>query len=142
MRYSDAIGSLRKTLMSFKQTMPMLIGVMLLTSLALTAIPGELFQLIFTGNIIIDPLIGALMGSISAGNPINSYIIGGELLYAGVSLIAVSAFIIAWVTVGIIQLPAESMMLGRRFAIVRNTLSFLTAIIISIILVLILGAIS
>ncbi|GAG00736.1 unnamed protein product, partial [marine sediment metagenome] len=88
-----------------------------------------------------DPLIGAIFGSVSSGNPIISYIIGGELLDQGVSLIAVTAFILAWVTVGIIQLPAESLMLGKRFAITRNILSFITALIISILTVLTLSLI-
>ena len=82
-----------------------------------------------------DTLIGTLIGSISAGNPITSYIIGGELLNKGVSLFAVTAFIVAWVTVGIIQYPAEADMLGKRFAILRNVFSFMLAILVAIVTV-------
>ena len=39
-----------------------------------------------------DPLIGALAGSISFGVPVTSYIIGGELLEEGVSLMFVLHF--------------------------------------------------
>ncbi|MGM0442096.1 MAG: permease [Elusimicrobiota bacterium] len=79
---------------------------------------------LFTGSIVKDTLIGNIFGSISAGNPITSYIIGGELLNKGVSLFAVTAFMISWVTVGIIQFPAESVILGRKFAVVRNIICF------------------
>jgi hypothetical protein len=65
---------------------------------------------------------------ISSGNPINSYIIGGELLEYGVGLCAVTALIIAWVTVGLAQLPAEISALGSRFALVRNAISFVLSI--------------
>jgi len=88
---------------------------------------------------VIDPFVGAVFGSILAGNPINSYIIGGELLRNGVSLFAVTAFIVAWVTVGVIQFPAESMMLGKRFAAVRNLTSFILCIIIAVVTVFSLG---
>jgi len=72
------------------------------------------------------------MGSISAGNPVTSYIIGGELVKENVSLIAITSFIVAWVTVGIIQLPAEAAILGQRFACTRNALGFILSILISI----------
>ena len=80
-------------------------------------------------------MIGALLGSVSAGNPITSYILAGEFLKQGVSLLAVTAFILAWVTVGLIQLPAESLMLGKKFAVARNTVSFVTAIAVAILTV-------
>ena len=127
-----------QTLNSLKRSILILISVLLLISFMMSAIQKEFYGKIFTGNSLIDSLIGAIIGSISAGNPINSYIIGGELLNQGIGLIAVTAFILTWVTVGIVQLPAESLMLGKKFAIYRNILSFITAIIISILTVLIL----
>ncbi|WP_218185238.1 hypothetical protein [Methanogenium cariaci] len=43
-----------------------------------------------------------------------------------------TAFIVAWVTVGIIQLPVEMNILGKRFAIARNLCGFILAILIAI----------
>ena len=131
--------SARKTLNSFKQSIPILIGVLLMLSLVNTAVPKEFYSKIFTGNKLVDPFIGALFGSIAAGNPITSYVIGGELKNQGVSMVAVLAFILSWVTVGVVQLPAESLMLGKKFAIIRNFVSFLMAILIAILVVLTLG---
>ena len=124
--------ALLKTSNAFKQLLPVIIGIILLLSLSVAAIPKSFYTLVFTGNKFVDPFFGAIFGSIAAGNPINSYIMGGELLKQGVSLIAVIAFILSWVSVGIIQLPAESLMLGRRFAIVRNTVSFIMALVVSV----------
>ncbi len=87
----------------------------------------------------LDTLWGACFGSILAGNPINSYVIGGELLKYGISLFAVTALIITWVTVGLVQLPAEIAALGRRFALLRNALSFVLSIPIAILTVMILN---
>ena len=77
---------------------------------------------------ILDVLIGAVVGSVAAGHPLASYVLGGELLEGGVSLLAVTALIVSWVTVGVFQLPAEALTLGRRFAVYRNLLCFISAI--------------
>jgi uncharacterized membrane protein YraQ (UPF0718 family) len=120
----------KSTRFFWKNSLPIL-STILLVNLLVLIIPPFFYKKIFTGNYLIDPIIGAIIGSISAGNPIISYIIAGELK-KDVSLTAVTAFIVAWVTVGIIQLPAESMLLGRKFAIVRNITAFILAILVAI----------
>lgn len=120
-----------KALRNIFFSLPILIGVMLLVSLTKTFFSGALSSF-FQGNIIIDSLIGSVLGSILSGNPITSYVLGGELLSQGVSLLAVTAFIISWVTVGLVQLPAESMLLGKKFALRRNLLAFISSILAAI----------
>lgn len=116
---------------------PLIFGTILLISLIITLVPKSFYIEIFRGNVIFDPIIGSLIGSISAGTPVTSYIIGGELLEQGISLIAITAFLVTWVTVGMIQFPAESFILGKKFAFLRNFTSFILAIIVAIITVLI-----
>ena len=116
----------------FGQVLPIVIGMLLLTSLAVTAFPKDISVGFFSGDPLSDAIRGAAIGSIAAGHPLASYILGGELLSGGVSLFAVTALIVSWVTVGIVQLPAEAMFLGKRFAVVRNMLNFFIAIIISL----------
>jgi uncharacterized membrane protein YraQ (UPF0718 family) len=127
------------TTRSFKKSLPILMGVLMLLALADALVPKQTYRLIFSGNWFYDPLMGAALGSITGGNPLTSYIIGGELRQEGVSMLAITAFIISWVTVGIIQLPAEMLMLGKKFAVVRNAVSFCTSIAIAIVTVLTLG---
>ncbi|MCK4649796.1 hypothetical protein KAT36_01050 [Candidatus Pacearchaeota archaeon] len=117
---------------------PMIFGTILLISLISILIPKSFYTTVFTKNIFSDSIIGSLVGSISAGNPITSYIFGGELLTQGISLLAVTAFLVAWVTVGLIQLPAESTILGKKFALLRNITAFILAIVVAIITILIL----
>ncbi len=113
-------------------SLPVLTGVILLIGLVNTFVPKSIYSTLFSNNIFLDPVIGSGLGSILAGNPITSYVLGGELLLQGVSLIAVTAFIVSWVTVGLIQLPAEATLLGKKFAIARNILSFIFSIIVAI----------
>jgi hypothetical protein len=128
----DPRQSARKTFRSFSQILPVLLGVLLLISLVNAAIPAETYAGLFTGNVLIDPVLGALFGSIAGGNPITSYIIGGELIAVHISLTAVTAFILSWVTVGLISLPAEMDILGKRFALARNLISFVFSIVIAV----------
>ena len=65
------------------------------------------------------------------GNPVNSYVIGESLLKAGVGLSGVLALMMAWVTVGLVQLPMEAEALGMRFGVVRNLAGFVVAVLFS-----------
>ncbi len=134
MKLEKAKTSFKKTINSFKQTLPILIGIIMLVNLSITLIPNYFYKTIFTGNIIIDPIIGGTLGGISAGNPIMSYVIGGELIDQNISLIAITSFILTWVSVGIVQLPAEALMLGKKFAITRNIISFFMALFIALLI--------
>ena len=139
MKYLKLKEALKNAAKSMWMSLPILLGAILLISLASALIPKQTIINFFGTIPFIDSLMGAGIGSILAGNPITSYIIGGEMLRQGVSIVAVTAFIVAWVTVGLVQLPAEIILLGKRFAIVRNIVSFVFAIIIAYSTVIIMG---
>ena len=120
--------SFRKTIRSFINVLPIIVGMILATSLVVTVFPEQISSGLFGNGDILDTLLGASIGSIAAGHPLASYLLGGELLGGGVGLIAVTALLITWVTVGVVQLPAEALMLGMRFAVCRNIVSFTVAI--------------
>lgn len=111
---------------------PLLLGVIGLVGLFQVLITPEILAGFFLGNPAVDTLIGTLSGAAAAGNPIVSYLLGGELLQQGISLYAVTAFILSWVTLGFTQLPAEVEVLGGRFTLYRNILAFLFTMIIAI----------
>lgn len=139
MQQSPWKRAFRGLLNNLKMSVPILLGVLLLIGLITTLVPKAFFSRVFTGNRVLDPLIGAVFGSTAAGSPLTSYVIGGELLNNGISLVAVLAFIVSWVTVGAVQLPAESMMLGKSFALIRNGISLIMAVVIAVLTVLISG---
>jgi len=131
--------SMKKAAKSLWSSLPIIIGTILLISLITVLVPRSFYTQVFSNNMYLDPVVGSLVGSISAGNPIVSYILGGELLSQGLSMLAVVALLVAWVTVGIVQMPAEANMLGGRFAVLRNITAFFLAILVSVITVVILG---
>ncbi len=122
---------LGKSSRSFLAMTPLLLGVMGLVGLFQVLVTPEMLASLFQDNPLLDTLIGTLSGAISAGNPIVSYLIGGELVEQGISLYAVSAFILSWVTLGLIQLPAEIEVFGGRFTLYRNILSLVFTMLIA-----------
>ncbi len=140
-RKNSTAESIKKTAKALWNMTPIILGTVMLISLLTAIIPKRFYTAVFTGNSIVDSIIGTSIGSISAGNPITSYILGGELLKQGVSLVAVTAFLIAWVTVGAVQFPAEATILGKKFAILRNLTAIVLAVIAAIITILILSVI-
>ena len=130
--------SLKKSARTMGRLLPIIIGALLLVSLFNNLVPKSFYVALFRRSLIFDSIIGGIIGSVSAGHPMTSYILGGEFLKNGVGISAVTAFLVAWVTVGMVQLPVEILILGRRFAIARNLTAFIFAIVLGILTMLIL----
>ncbi len=128
----------RKAVKAMGKIFPMITGILILISLFNTLVPASSYKLLFRGTIF-DPVIGSLLGSIIAGNPVTSYLISGDLLRQGISLLTVTAFLTAWVTVGVIQLPAEIQFLGKKFTIIRNLSAFFLSLLIAFVTVILMG---
>lgn len=77
-------------------------------------------------------LAGGALGSIAAGPPVAAYPIAASLLKNGAWAPAVAAFIVSWTLVGFVSLPFESKTFGTRFAVARNGLSFVFAMVIGL----------
>jgi predicted Fe-Mo cluster-binding NifX family protein len=118
----------RRALMQFGSVIPIMVAVVMLMGLFRAFVGKELAAAFFSADGWGAALGGACAGSLFAGNPVTSYIIAGEFLEQGVSLLAATAFMVTWVSVGLIQLPAEIDALGKRFALVRNALAFISSI--------------
>jgi hypothetical protein len=108
--------------------LPVMLGVLLLISLLSQFLPHLLGAGLFGDSPIQDALVGAGLGSVAAGQPVVSYLLGGELKANGVSLEGVTALVVAWVTVGLTHLPMEAQVFGWRFAVLRNLLAFISAL--------------
>jgi len=119
----DFPTALAKTSRRFLQLLPIVVGMLLVTSLAMAAIPPDAISRLFGHSDVLDVLVASGAGGIAAGHPLASYVLGGELQNAGISLMAITALIVSWVTVGVVQLPAEALLLGKRFALTRNAVA-------------------
>ena len=116
--------------------LPMLLAILLLLGIFDVYITKDIMLSFFISNNFVDTITGTLLGGVLTGNPMISYILGGELTDAGVSLYAVTAFILSWVTIGLVQLPAEVEVFGLRFTFYRTLFTFITTILVSLATVL------
>ncbi len=116
-----------RALRSITRPLPIILTVVLALSLIECLPLKDISQYIGSGGFV-SIFLSAIIGAISAGNAMTSYILGGELVKNGLGIGVATAFIVAWVTVGIVQMPAEGTLLGKRFAIVRNAVSFVLAV--------------
>ena len=132
----------KKALISFISITPMLIAVMGLVGLMQIYITPDILSAFFGYGSLIDTLVGTLAGAISMGQGMISYVVAEGLLEQGVSHYALSAFILAWVTLGFVQLPAEASVFGLKFTFYRNVLTLISTIIIAYATVLTVGALS
>jgi len=128
--------SFKKAIIGLVSMLPMLFAIILILGLFDTYITKEMLASMFVFNNFIDSAIGTSMGAVLTGNPMISYILGGELRDSGVSLYAVTAFVLSWVTLGVVQLPAEVEVFGARFTLYRTLLAFITTLTISILTVI------
>lgn len=129
----------KKALLGFLSMIPLLLGTIGLVGLMQVYVTPEMIKTLFGYNNFSDTLIATFVGGISVGQGIISYVIAGELQEQGVSTFALAAFVLSWVTLGFVQLPAEATMLGLRFSILRNLLALLSTIAVSYFTVLTLG---
>jgi predicted Fe-Mo cluster-binding NifX family protein len=134
--WEDALMKGGRQIASF---LPILLGVVLLLGLFETFISREALLSIFSGSELQNTLLAASLGSILAGHPINSYVIGDTLLKAGVGLSAVTALMVTWVNIGMLQLPDEAASLGWRFSLVRNLAGFIAALLMAFVLNYLMG---
>lgn len=120
--------SLRIAGQSLLKLLPLLVAVFGLVGLFQEFLPAELVtQWLGESSGVVGLLIGASAGAIAIGPPLAAYPLAGSLLDAGAWPPAIAAFILSWISVGIITLPFEAQTFGSRFALLRNGISFLAA---------------
>ena len=84
-------------------------------------------------------ILGGLMGSISLMPGFIAYPLSGILLQQGVSYMTISSFVTTLMMVGVITYPVEKKYFGVKVTILRNVLSLITALIISLVIGLFYG---
>lgn len=141
-RAAKARQAAARTAISFASTFPIVLGVLGLATLLSALAPPQSLARLLPMESTFGPLFGAIVGSVAAGHPITSYVLAGELMSAGASLATVTALVVSWVTVGIVHLPAEAAILGMRFALWRNALSFVLAIVMAYVVAAVAAAVS
>ena len=115
---------------SLLNLLPLLLAVFALVGLFREFLPPELIENLFGAeHRFLSLVTGGMLGAVSIGPPLASYPIAGTLLAEGAWPPAVAAFILAWISVGVVTLPFEAKIFGWRFALVRNSVTLVAAMV-------------
>lgn len=119
----------------FLNILPTLLNVLILVSVFLYLVPKEtLIKWLGKDSGVMGMFIAAVLGSISLIPAFVSYPLAAILLKSGVSYQVLAIFITTLLMVGVLTLPLESKYFGLKVAIMRNSLSFVGAIIIGVLI--------
>lgn len=133
------VQSLKVAGKSFFKIMPMILIIVIVVGLLLGFVPPDRIAEFFGEQ---SGIFGVLViGSIGAILHIPSLIafpLAASLMESGASVMAAAAFITTLTMIGTVFLPVEIRILGKKLALLRNGLSFVVAIIISLLMGLIL----
>jgi uncharacterized membrane protein YraQ (UPF0718 family) len=110
-----------------------IIGILFLIGLILTFIPPvTIKEVLGKSNLFISTVASAIIGSITLIPAFVAFPLVGSFIDAGASIVPGVAFLTTLTMVGFVTFPLEKQEFGLKFALVRNGLSFIFAIIISL----------
>lgn len=118
---------------SLGRLLPLLVAVFALIGLFQVYLPPEVIERRLGAASGWSALLsGGLLGAVAIGPPVAAFPLAGSLLAAGAWPPAIAAFIVSWVSVGVFSLPVEAEVFGLRFALARNGIAFLAALLIGL----------
>jgi len=131
----EALKALKAAGKMFLSMLPMLVMIILLIGLLFGFVPEEsLKQFLGEQSGFFGVISTALFGAVLHIPALLAFPLGASLLDKGASITVVAAFLTTLTMIGMVTLPLEIQVLGKKFALMRNGLSFIAALIISYLL--------
>jgi uncharacterized membrane protein YraQ (UPF0718 family) len=116
-----------------------IVGILALIGLFLAWVPPHIItKILGSGSVALSGLLGAIIGSVTILPAFVAFPLAASLYQRGAYLIAIAAFLTTLTMVGFATLPIETKHFGKKFAYIRNGLSFGLALLIALGMVIIL----
>ena len=96
--------------------------------------PQEIARFVSEQSVLSATVIAALFGTITLVPAFIAFPLVGTLVGAGVGIVPSVAFLTTLTMVGIVTFPLERKEFGMKFALTRNVLSFVFALIIALVM--------
>jgi uncharacterized membrane protein YraQ (UPF0718 family) len=110
-----------------------IVAIIFLIGLILTIIPPESIKNVLgSSNTFISTIVSAVVGGITLIPAFVAFPLVGSLVDVGASIVPAVAFLTTLTMVGIVTFPLEKKEFGLKFALSRNVLSFMFAVIIAL----------
>lgn len=119
----------RKALLKSAPSLLTVIGIVGLTLGILT--PEMISSLVGSEAGFTATIVAAVIGAITLIPSLIAFPLAGSIFRSGATITTISAFITTLVMVGIVTTPIEIKTLGKKFAIMRNGLGFIAALVIA-----------
>ncbi len=127
--------SLKVAIKSFVRILPMIFIIIILIGLLMGFVPkNQISRLIGEQAGLGGVFIVALLGAVLHIPSLISFPLAASLLESGASITSVAVFITSLTMIGVVTLPLEIKLLGKKMALLRNGISFGIAIIIALII--------
>lgn len=127
--------ALKTALKSFISILPQALLIIVLIGLLMSFMtPSVISNLLGKQSGVFGILIAALLGAVMHIPSIIAFPLAASLLEKGASVMAIATFITTLTMIGIVTLPLEIKELGKKFALWRNGLSFVLAILVGILM--------
>jgi uncharacterized membrane protein YraQ (UPF0718 family) len=128
-------NALRKSWKAFEGVMPQFLGIILIVGLMLTIIrPEVIADILGEGSNIVGVISAALLGSIIMMPTFVAFPTADMLLKNGAGYAQVGALVSTLTMVGILTIPLEAKYIGKKAAIIRNSLSFLFSFLVALVI--------
>ena len=122
--------ALKKAWKSFENILPQLLTVMIIIGFALAVLsPETISSLIGSESGILGILAAALIGSITLIPGFVAFPLAAALLDNGAGYMQITAFVSTLMMVGVITIPMETKVLGKKLTLLRNCAAFAFSII-------------
>lgn len=116
---------------SFLHILPSILMIVVLVGLIMGIItPEKLGQWLGGKSGVPGVLLTGVVGAVLHIPSLVAFPLAGSLLRAGTSVTIIATFVATLTMIGVVTFPLEAKELGRRFALLRNGLSFLTALLV------------
>lgn len=127
-----------KGVKTFRKVLPIIVPLFLIVGIILTLITPELiYNVLGEESGILGYVIGLTLGSVTFMSPFVAYPLGAVLLEEGAAYPQIAGFLVTLMSVGIIYYPMEAKFFNRKAAIYRNLVSFIGAVIVVFIVLVI-----
>ncbi len=125
--------ALRAALRSGIGLAPTLLSILIVIGLILGFVTSETIgRILGQGSGATGVLSAAILGSILHIPSLISFPLGGSMMRSGASPTVIAVFITTLTMIGSVTIPMEIQVLGKRFALLRNSLSIVAALIIGL----------
>jgi uncharacterized membrane protein YraQ (UPF0718 family) len=133
------IKSKKKTFEAMKKSKSMMgnmigeiVAVIFIIGMILTIIPPESIKTVLgSESTFISTVLAAIAGSVTLIPAFVAFPLVGSLVNVGASIVPAAAFLTTLTMVGVVTFPLEKKEFGKKFALTRNLLSFIAALLIA-----------